>query len=71
VRAIEDELGITPGLLNKWKKRYQLNEVGAVQPSEQHALVAENRALRRELEVVRSERELLKKTLLLFAQDAR
>lgn len=71
VRAIEDELGITPGLLNKWKKRYRLNEVGAVQSSEQHALVAENRALRRELEVVRGERELLKKTLLLFAQDAR
>ena len=34
VRQIEDELGITPGLLNKWKVRYQLHpETGTVQPS--------------------------------------
>lgn len=25
LQQIEDELGITPGLLNKWKMRYQLN----------------------------------------------
>ena len=62
VRQIEEEVGITPGLLNKWKVRYRLHPVtGEVKPSEQHELEAENRRLRRELELVKAERELLKK----------
>ena len=49
VRQVEDELGITPGLLNKWKARYRLHPVtGEVAPREQHELEAENRRLRRE-----------------------
>lgn len=68
VRQIEDELGITPGLLNKWKQRYQLHPAtGEVQPSDQHDLEAENRRLRREL--AQAERELLKKAVKLFAAD--
>ncbi len=71
VRQIEEELGITPGLLNKWKVRYRLHPVtGAVKPSEQHDLEAENRRLRRELELVKAERELLKKVVKLFSVDA-
>jgi len=71
VRQIEEELGITPGLLNKWKVRYRLHPVtGEVKPSEQHALEAENRRLRRELELVKAERELLKKVVKLFSADA-
>ncbi len=70
VRQIEDELGITPGLLNKWKQRYRLHPTtGAVQPSEQHELEAENRELRRELERVKAERDLLKKVVKVFAVD--
>ena len=48
VRQIETELGITPGLLNKWKLRYRLEPTtGEVaEPSEQHDLEAENRRLR-------------------------
>ena len=35
VRQIEAELGITPGLLNKWKLRYRLQPVsGELKPSE-------------------------------------
>lgn len=69
-RQIEDELGITPGLLGKWKKRYRLDaHTGQVQPSEQQDLQAENRQLRRELERVRAERDLLKKAVRLFAAD--
>ena len=72
VRQVEDEMGITPGLLNKWKQRYRLDATtGAVQPSEARELEAENRRLRRELELVKAERELLKKALKLFAEDAR
>src|SRR5512147_1957297 len=71
VRQIEEELGITPGLLNKWKVRYRLHPVtGEVKPSEQHDLEAENRRLRRELEVVKAERELLKKVVKLVSADA-
>ena len=70
VRQIEEELGITPGLLNKWKQRYQLHPAtGEVQPSEQHELEAENRRLRRELAMVQAERDLLKKAVKLFAAD--
>jgi|SRR5690606_34481415 transposase len=70
VRQIEDELGITPGLLNKWKVRYRLHaESGEVKPSEERELEAENRRLRRELALVKAERELLKKALKLFAED--
>jgi transposase len=72
VRQIETELGITPGLLNKWKLRYRLQPVsGELKPSEERELEAENRRLRRELELVRAERELLKKALKLFAEDVR
>ncbi len=72
VRQIEEELGITPGLLNKWKVRYRLEPTtGAVKPSENHELEAENRRLRRELELVKAERELLKKALKRFAEDVR
>jgi transposase len=71
VRQVEEELGITPGLLNKWKVRYRLHPVtGDVAPSEQRDLEAENRRLRRELELVKAERELLKKVVKLFSVDA-
>ena len=70
VRQIEAELGITPGLLHKWKVRYRLQAAsGELKPSEEQELEAENRRLRRELELVRAERELLKKALKLFAED--
>lgn len=70
VRQIEDELGITPGLLNKWKQRYQLHPAtGEVKASDQHDLEAENRRLRRELALVQAERDLLKKAVKLFAAD--
>ena len=70
VRQVETELGITPGLLNKWKLRYRLEPTtGEVRPSEQHDLELENRRLRRELALVKAERELLKKVVKLFSVD--
>lgn len=71
VREIEEGLGITAGLLHKWKVRYQLHPTtGEVSPSDQRELEAENRRLRRELELVKAERELLKKVVKLFSVDA-
>ena len=72
VVELERDLGITQGLLNKWKKRYQVNaETERIEPSAERNLEAENRRLKRELEQVKAERELLKKVLRIFSEDAR
>lgn len=56
IRQIETDLGSTPGLPNKWKQRYRLHpETGAVKPSEERELEAENRRLHRELQLVKAE----------------
>lgn len=69
---IERELGITPGLLVKWRARYQIlkNEGQAPQigPSDLEALKAENRRLQRELAAVEEEREILKKVVNIFSR---
>lgn len=72
VAELERDLGITPGLLNKWKMRYRINPASErVEPSAERQLEAENRRLKRELEQVKAERELLKKVLRIFSEDAR
>lgn len=69
---IERELGITPGLLVKWRARYQLiakeglpSQIG---PSDMEAAKAEIRRLQRELANVQEEREILKKALNIFSR---
>ncbi len=62
---IERELGITPGLLVKWRKRYQILEregqAAHIGPSDLESAKAEIRRLQRELAGVEEEREILKK----------
>lgn len=71
---IERELGITPGLLVKWRARYQIleREGEAVQmgPSDMEAAKAEIRRLQRELAAVEEEREILKKVLTIFSRKS-
>lgn len=69
---IERELGITPGLLTKWRVRYQIiakeglpPQIG---PSDMEAAKAEIRRLQRELANVQEEREILKKALNIFSR---
>jgi len=69
---IERELGITPGLLVKWRVRYQIiakeglpPQIG---PSDMEAAKAEIRRLQRELANVQEEREILKKALNIFSR---
>ena len=69
---IERELGITPGLLVKWRARYQIiqkkeREV-RLGPSDLEGAKAEIRRLQRELSVVEEEREILKKALNIFSR---
>lgn len=69
---LERDLGITPGLLGKWKSRYQVvtkdGEGAQIVPSEVEAAKAEIRRLQRELANVEEEREILKKALLIFSR---
>jgi transposase len=69
---IERELGITPGLLVKWRARYQVLQQGKQEvqlgASDLEGAKAEIRRLRRELAVVEEEREILKKALNIFSR---
>jgi transposase len=69
---IERELGITPGLLVKWKARYQILEDGEREirlgPTDLEGAKAEIRRLQRELAAVEEEREILKKALNIFSR---
>ena len=75
VADIERDLGITTGLLYKWRQRYQVggqaNGKAVLERSEHEAIQAELRRLKRELEVVKQERDILKKAVAIFSQDQR
>jgi transposase len=70
IRQIEIDLDITAGLLNKW--RAQPRQDGQqVFPGigYQTELESELRRLRRENEVLRQERDILKKAIQVFSRD--
>lgn len=75
ISEIERDLGITAGLLHKWRRRYRVQEEPKGQPalevSELEAAQAEIRRLRRELEVVRQQGEILKAAVAIFSQEPR
>jgi transposase len=65
---LERELGITQGMLLKWRDRYKLNgEHQTLEPSDLEAAQAEIRRLRRDLEVTTQERDILKKAIAIFS----
>ena len=72
VRQIEMDLDITPGLLNKWcagqRTRGQQAFVGTGHQSE---LEAELRRVKRENEILRQERDILKKAIQVLGRDGR
>ncbi|GAB5494887.1 MAG: hypothetical protein Phog2KO_51020 [Phototrophicaceae bacterium] len=62
VTQIERDLGISHGLLRKWQKRFQVNpKTSKLELSEVENLKAELRQMKRELEIARMERDILKK----------
>ncbi len=70
--AVEQELGITSGLLNKWKKKIQENG--------QHAFPGRGRQmpeqeeiqqLKQENKILRQERDILKKAVAFFSNPSR
>ena len=71
-RQIERELGITPGLLVKWRDRYQVIAKDVDQTrlelSDMESARREIKRLQRQLAEVEEEREILKKTINIFSR---
>lgn len=69
---LERELGITPGMLLKWRDKYQViskeNEADRLEPSELEAAKREIHRLERELREIAEEREILKKVVSIFSR---
>jgi len=70
---IEEDLGITRGLLLKWQTRYQVvaqaNGEVHLEASELAAAQAEIRRLQQKLAEVEVERDILKKTVNIFSRS--
>jgi len=69
---IERDLGVTTGLLLKWRDRYQVKQTGKgsaqLEPSDLAAAQAEVRRLRRQLAIAEQERDILKKAVSIFSK---
>lgn len=66
LRAVAEELGVSEQSLWRWRQRYGTGEGEALSPSE----AAELRRLRREVEILRQERDFLKKATAYFANPS-
>ena len=72
VAQVERDLGITPGLVYKWRQRYRVDEISdELKPVAEREAEAEIRRLKHELSVVREERDILKKAIQVFSQEQR
>jgi transposase len=69
--SIARDLGVTPSSLCKWVRQAEADEAQGMAPGGRKALEEENRRLRRELEQVTEEREILKKAAAFFAKQSR
>ena len=71
-RQIERELGITAGMLLKWRDRYQVKsedkEQFHLEPGDLEAARAEIRRLQHKLAEVQEERDILKKVVNIFSR---
>jgi transposase len=68
---IERDLGITKGLLLKWRDRYQVRQANGeaeLAPSDLADAQAEIRRLRRQLALAEQERDILKKAVRIFSK---
>lgn len=75
VTEIARELGIHPETLRGWRRLARARRDGGSEtesgPATVPSLEAENRRLRRELAILREEKDILKKATAFFAKDAR
>jgi transposase len=65
---LERDLGITTGMLLKWKQRYKVNKgEGKIEANDLPAAQAEIRRLKGELAIAEQERDILKKAIAIFS----
>ena len=70
VAQVERDLGITTGLIYKWRERYRVDATNdELKPSAEREAEAEIRRLKRELAIAREERDILKKAIQVFSKD--
>lgn len=70
IAQVERDLGITAGLIYKWRERYRVDESsGELKASPEREAEAEIRRLKRELEIAKQERDILKKAIRVFSRD--
>jgi transposase len=69
VAEVARDLGITENLLHRWKRQLR-DDPGFELTRKSDAQAAELRRLRRENEVLRQEREILKKAAAYFAKES-
>ena len=70
VPEIAEDLGINPRTLYQWITSHKPKDKG-VEGAGERDLEAENKRLRRELEIARQERDILKKAMGVFARESR
>ena len=72
VAQVERDLGISPGLIYKWRQRYRADEDNdELKPSVAREEESEIRRLKRELSSVSEERDILKKAIDEFSTERR
>jgi transposase len=72
IGELEKDLGLSQGLIRQWQQRYRTDDARrALQPSSEREAEAEIRRLKRELEIVTQERDILKKAIQVFSREQR
>lgn len=68
-REIEQDLGLYPNAIGRWRKALEADPIDAFPGTgHQKPLEEENRQLRRELAIAREERDILKKAVTIFSK---
>ena len=68
-REIAEDLSIGLSTLRRWLDKHRERDLEALPPERQEDLAAELRRLRRENEILRQEREILKRAAAFFAKE--
>ena len=72
IAEMEREPGLSHGLLRRWSKRFRVDEASdRLELSDMEQLKTELRRVKRELEIVHQERDILKKTVSIFSREPR
>lgn len=64
---LERELGITQGLLSRWRRLEEIEKAGTGYEPSGESVEAKIKRLEREVSILRQEREILKKAVAIFS----